>query len=141
MKQKNRFYFATVIAGLLCLGLLLASNASAADYYGCNADIAKFCSSVPSDRQSILDCLEAHESDLSALCKETETRMGGRRVEMRERVNEMMKFRQACAADVDKFCADAGNLQGGVGKCLNEHSNELSNPCRDSIKALDAEKY
>lgn len=46
--------------------------------------------------------------------------------------------RQACAADITKFCA---NVLPGCGRpmqCLRSHASELSAPCTGAIAALHA---
>jgi hypothetical protein len=140
MKKVNSFYVVTVVVGLLCLGLMLGTNASAAVKNACSEDIAKFCKNVKPGPGAIMDCLEEHESELSDACKKYEAKMGGPRVERREEIREKVKFRQACKADVIKFCKDVGPVPGGIEKCLNEHKNELSTSCSERIKALEEKK-
>lgn len=129
MKRLSAFSAATMVAGFLCLGLLICADASAAAKNVCSEDIAKFCNNVSPGWVNLMDCLEKHESELSSACKEYEAKMGGARVERKERVKEKRMFRQACQADVDKLCYDAVPRQGGIVKCLNEHKSELSDPC------------
>jgi hypothetical protein len=140
MKQVNSFYFVTMVAGLLCLGLMLSTNAYALVKNACTEDIAKFCKNVKPGPRAIMDCLEEHESELSDACKEYEAKMGAPRVEKRAEIRERIKFRQACKADVIKFCKDVGPVPGGIENCLNGHKNELSTSCGERIKALNEEK-
>ncbi len=44
--------------------------------------------------------------------------------------------RGACHADVQRLCSDAKGVPGGVGACLREHEDELSEPCREQISRL-----
>jgi hypothetical protein len=46
------------------------------------------------------------------------------------------KFRAACGADVQKFCANIEHAKGATRTCLTTHENELS----DSCKAARAER-
>jgi hypothetical protein len=140
MKQLNSFYFAAMVVGLLCLGLMLNTNACAAVKNACTDDIAKFCKDVKPGGGAIMECLEAHESELSDACKEYEAKMEGTRVERKEEVRVWTKFRKACKADVIKFCKDVDPVQGGIEKCLNAHMSELSTPCSESVKALKEER-
>jgi hypothetical protein len=140
MKQINRFYLATLVAGLFFLGLMFGSNASAADKNPCSEDIAKFCKDAKSDRRSIMECLEEHENELSDACKDYEATMGGSRVESREKTRHYKAFLQACKGDVSKFCKDVNPANGGIEKCLNEHQNELSTPCSESMKTVKGER-
>src|SRR6185312_1605126 len=40
------------------------------------------------------------------------------------------KFRAACGADVQKFCANIERTKGARGTCLDAHQNELSDACK-----------
>ncbi len=140
MKKTDRFYFVTMVVGLLGLGLMFCANASAAVKNPCSEDIEKFCKDVKPGPRAILNCLEEHENELTDACREYEVKMEGPRVERKELVRQRMKFRQACKADVIKFCKDVEPVPGGIEKCLNEHKKELSTPCSESIKALQEEK-
>jgi hypothetical protein len=46
--------------------------------------------------------------------------------------------RQACKADYQKLCS--GAQQGGAKACMNEHKDELSQPCKDAIARRAADK-
>jgi hypothetical protein len=46
------------------------------------------------------------------------------------------KFRAACAADVQKFCASIEKAKGAMRSCLEQHQTQLS----DSCKAARAER-
>jgi len=46
--------------------------------------------------------------------------------------------RAACAADVQKFCANVERGNGGVRACLREHRTELSADCTAARQALRA---
>jgi len=46
--------------------------------------------------------------------------------------------RDACGADVDKFCKDVPVGGGRRYKCLKEHEKELSEPCRKHIADVQA---
>jgi hypothetical protein len=41
----------------------------------CGADVQKFCSDVPSGKGRLLSCLSKHQSDVSASCKNFQTRL------------------------------------------------------------------
>jgi hypothetical protein len=40
------------------------------------------------------------------------------------------KFRAACAADVQKFCANIERAKGAMRVCLTAHETELSDTCK-----------
>ncbi len=140
MKQINRFYLATLVAGLLCMGLIFGNNASGADKNPCSEDIAKFCKDVKPDMRAIMDCLEEHENELSDACKDYEATLGGTRVESREKTRQYKAFLQACKEEASKFCKDVNPANDGIEKCLDEHAGNLSTPCSASLKAVKGEK-
>ncbi len=135
MKRIGGFFIAALVAGFLFPGLPTGTDASAAARNACSDDIATFCKNIEPGWINLMDCLEKHESNLSAACREFEAKMGGARVEREERAREKRMFRQVCRADVDKYCKDAVPRQGGIVKCLNDHERELSEPCGRWIKA------
>ncbi len=139
MKQTWRSSLIFAAAGFLCLGLMPVNNAFAADQSPCSADIAKFCKDAGQNRNHIMKCLERNESKLSDACREYEARMERTRVESREAGMHQMQIRQACKDDMAKFCKDGGTAQGGLLKCLEAHEAELSAPCNDGIKAMQAD--
>jgi len=135
MKQKRRFRLPAAAAGILCMGLIFGVTVTSAEKGPCSDDIAKFCKDVKPGGWAIMDCLEEHESELSDACKDSEAKMGGRRVEIREEMRERVKLRQACREDVVRLCNDIQPGPGVVMKCLNEHESELSAPCGERVKA------
>jgi len=140
MNQIARFQVSFVAAGFLCLSIMFGTYGFAAEDNPCTNEISKFCKNIKPGTSAMMDCLDAHENNLSAACKEYEATMGGKRSEMKEEVRQEAKIRQACSGDVAKFCKDVNPKQGGVVKCLRDHKNSLSAACKESIKAADAEK-
>ena len=140
MKQVNRIYPAILIAGFICLAVMLGANAYADDKNPCSAEIAKFCKNIKLGTPAMLECLESHEAKLSAACKKYEATMEGKRGESMERVEVYSKFRQACTGDIARFCNNADPKQGGAVACLKGHANEISPACSKAIKMIDVEK-
>ena len=139
MKQNKGFYLITLIAGFLCIGGLIAINASAADKNPCAADIARFCPKAtpgPAGMTALMECLEAHEKELSRECRDFEAGIGGARVEQSEIVREKRDFRQKCMGDMVKFCKDISPTQGSMVRCLKAHESELTAPCSQSMKTM-----
>jgi hypothetical protein len=48
--------------------------------------------------------------------------------------------RQACQADVEKFCADVKPGGGRIKECMMQHRDELSQGCRDALGAARAHR-
>lgn len=127
----------TIVVGMIFLGLYYSPDVMAANNNPCSDDIALFCKDSKRSPASLMDCLERNESKLSPACKEYEVKMGGKKHEVRESMRDRIRFRQNCAADVEKFCKNAEPGQGAVAKCLNEHKNEVSAPCSASMNEID----
>ncbi len=140
MKTVHSACLAILIAGLLSPGFPCAHDATAADQNPCASEMAAFCKDVKPGTPAMIECLEKHESMLSDACRAYEEKMGGRRTESREDVRQERMLRQACAAEIDKFCRNAGFGPGGMAACLNDHMNELSTPCGNSVKAVRGEQ-
>jgi hypothetical protein len=136
MKRVNRFYFAAVIAGVICMGLMFGANAFAVDKNACSEDVSKFCADVKPGQGAIVDCLGKHESELSAPCKDLESKRKERRADRKEVVRSRIETHQACKDDVAKFCKDVQPGRGAIPKCLKEHESELSAQCSQKMKAI-----
>ena len=139
MLRIDRVCLTTLAAGLLCLGLLTASQAAPADRNACSDDIARFCKNVEGDPIATVACLEDHESELSPACKEYEAKLEGRRGEAREDAKLRMRFRHDCGVDIDKYCKGVDPAQQGLVKCIREHKTGLSPSCSAWLKAVSAE--
>jgi hypothetical protein len=47
---------------------------------------------------------------------------------------------QACKADVERFCASVQRGDGRVRKCLLEHKEQLSTPCKEAVQATASKR-
>jgi Golgi apparatus protein 1 len=104
----------------IAMVLVFPVRAFAADH-PCRADVERFCAGVQPGQGRIVECLQQHESDLSAACKE-------KRDSFRERTEEI---RAACEGDAKKLCSDVRPGGGRIARCLQQHANELSDACRN----------
>ena len=139
MKRMKTCFSSALSAGILCAGLILGPHVCAAQVDPCAGDIARFCQNINPGAPTI-QCLESHESELTDACRNYEARMHGRRGEINERVQQQNMFRQACGKDMALFCANADPANGGVMDCLKKHEKELSLPCSERLKAMNAGK-
>jgi hypothetical protein len=131
MHMKNRSVFSgiqmnwfAVLAGVFCL--TVAAGVSAAQTAKpCADDAAKLCKDV-SGQGKIAKCLNEHSNDLSPACKE----------HIEKAKAKIQHVTQACKEDAAKLCKSVpgGGKRAGVAKCLNEHINDLSPACRETIE-------
>ena len=59
-----------------------------AAHEACQADAEKFCKEIQPGKGRIMDCLKAHESELSPVCKEVQSKMQSRMEHMRKKKSE-----------------------------------------------------
>lgn len=109
---------------LFCLILCIGMNGYAGETRPCADEIAKFCKDAKPGEGRIMRCLKEHENELSTGCKKN-MEEAGKRLEACE---------QACCDDVKKFCKDVRQGSGRIAKCLREHANELSAPCKEKLE-------
>jgi len=140
MKKMKGLCAVVLVAGLGCgWGWQSGTEAFAAAQNPCAEDMARLCADVPSGPEGMIarmECLEAHENELSDACRSFEATMGGRRMERSEELRQKREFRQNCVGDMTAFCQEAAPTSGGMIGCLNDHENELTAPCRQSLQAL-----
>lgn len=116
----------SLFAILICVGFSQFSYAEGP----CKTDIDKFCAGMEPGGGAIAKCLKEHQSELSAECK-------AKGQELKEHMHQM---KDACEADVAKFCGDVKKGKGRILKCLKKHEAELSPECKSSRDAMKAHK-
>ena len=136
MERIMKSVLVTVTAGFLCIGVFTEGHVFAADQGPCAQDIAKFCKDVKPGGGAIRNCLEAHEGQLTAACKEHEAKMEKTRVEWREKAMQQRKFQRACKVDMAKYCKNVPATPEAQAKCLKTHEKELLPHCNESIKEM-----
>lgn len=108
-----------------------AQKGGDAKFAACKADIEKLCKDIEPGEGRIMDCLKAHDSELSEGCKAK----GG------ARNHAKMAGKEVCAEDKDSFCKDVQPGDGRIIRCFKEHEKELSEGCRAFMaKEKDAMK-
>jgi hypothetical protein len=125
MKHRNAFCFTVAGIFLLCLSQFTGADSMVPDMAPCSGDAAKFCSDVPDYGQG--RCLEKHENELSAACRE-------HRAKMVEDMKKKIEFRKACNDDIDEFCEMVRPRGNAVQKCLKKYESQLSDPCKEQVK-------
>lgn len=107
--------------------LLLVHPAWAeSESHPCTEDIQKYCADVQPGAGRVRDCLKAHETNLSRACKEHGE-------EVREKVEN---FKDACGADLKKFCGDTQEGGGRKIACLKRHRAELTPECATEVAQI-----
>jgi hypothetical protein len=92
----------------------------------CDEDMVEFCKGTPPGKYNLVNCLRAHEDEISSECK-------GHLDAQKTSNEEALK---QCAADKTTFCPDVG--APGPGKeplfsCLRAHRSEVSAACGEAL--------
>jgi hypothetical protein len=106
-----------------CKAKMAAWKEKAAEDHPCAADMEKFCKDVKPGEGGIIACLKQHEAELSDGCK-------ARTAEAKKKIGA---FKEACRADMEKFCKDIDQGEGRPIKCLKEHEKDLADACKAKV--------
>ena len=95
----------------------------------CVRDVKKFCSEIGpvTDRESMADCLDAHQEDLMPRCRS--------KVRIKAHIRIGKLFDQACSNDMDEYCghvsrnADPQEFKS----CMREHIDDVAPVCKDTL--------
>ncbi len=85
--------------------------------------LATLCPDATPGPGGFATCLQQHAAQLSSTCQQQLSKMQAK----------MAAWQQACGADVQSFCSDAGPGPWKIGKCLRSHQSELSQTCQDLL--------
>jgi hypothetical protein len=105
-----------------CVALLALGSARAQD--ACRADVQRLCPDIPKGGGRIQACLRANQDKVSPECK---TEMAS----IRRKVKEVG---EACAADVEAYCAGVKPGGGNVLRCLAANKGTLSPRCQGVVQ-------
>ena len=115
-----------MVVSLFCVVLYPVSHAYAQESLICADDIEKYCKEIKPGGGRILNCLKAHENELSVSC--------------RGKIHELQGFikecEQACAGDIAQFCKEIQPGGGRIIKCLRERDKELSPSCSAKLEMI-----
>ena len=126
-------------AGDLVVALLLVLagpvGVSAGDANPCREDVARLCAGVPPGEGRLRDCVRAHAKELSPGCSA--------RLRAVERMSQAGRLDPrgavACRGDVERLCKGIPSGGGRWLRCLKEHATDLSDACRERIRAATAQ--
>jgi hypothetical protein len=122
--ESGRFAVLIFALALVLLCVSAGSRAYAAEEeLPCSEEIAKYCKGVKPGGGRILNCLNEHQKELSVSCKR----------KLEESKTRLLEAQQACTGDMERFCSNVEPGGGRILKCLREHTQELSLPCRQQI--------
>ncbi len=96
----------------------------------CGTDMQQFCANMQPGDGKLRDCMNQHQNELTAKCRDFREEARARWTAMHE------KFEKACKDDVSKFCSDIKPGMGRMTDCLQSHATELSSGCRDETQAM-----
>jgi hypothetical protein len=124
LRPKKRMLF--IIISLLCIVLYSRSDAYAEESLLCADDIEKYCKEIKPGGGRLLNCLKAHEKELSASCC--------------AKIGELQGFitecEQACSGDIARFCKEVQPGGGRILNCLKGHDKELSPSCSAKLEMI-----
>lgn len=101
------------MAGMVVFGLSIAQAENP-----CKKDRETFCSGKKG--KEMMECMVANKDKVSADCKAHHEKMK----------TEMKEVRQACKADLEKYCADVKPGRGGKMKCAMANKEKFSAECQ-----------
>lgn len=124
------------------LALALASSAAALEGAApapeagaCREEIQALCpDGGGGERRAVLRCIREHADELSPGCRDR-VEQGGRRLR-----GAFRALRASCADDIEQHCADVEHGGGRVVRCLEDHSDAISEPCHDTLGQLVRER-
>ena len=129
--MRRRVVSPTVLLALVALAGLGASTALAQQAptttpstRPCAADVARLCPGT-SGQGGARQCLRQNADQLSTECK----------AHIEQAREHFHAAREACQADVSKFCADMKPGHGRIVACLSQHTAELSDACKAQLPA------
>src|SRR5262245_11275439 len=111
-------------AAALCVTVAFSPHILAAP--SCKADVDKFCAQVKPGGGRIVQCLKQNEAQLSESCKE--------RMKMAQA--QMKEIKDACADDVQQFCAGTKAGGGRIARCLKGHQDKISAECKTALEQV-----
>ena len=101
---------------------------------GCSKEIATFCGDVEMGNNRVLNCLTAHEGQLSAQC--SESIVLGKAV-VGDALGDANFFGSKCGPDMKLLCSDVTPGEGRMLACLVEHNTNITMRCYSALVELN----
>ena len=119
-------------AYILAIAVALVQTGDAAEQANpCAGELNKFCAGVQPGELRLIACLESHQDQLSAGCKQALTNLTP--PAQKEASAPVTEF-PGCTDAIAKFCKkDTG--RNPILRCLQAHRRKLSHACKDQIGA------
>lgn len=129
----------TLLGALLLAGGVAHAADSIADNVrkSCNKELTTFCKGVPEGEGRILACLYAFEAKVSDKCVQA---VYDAATQLEQAVTALKFAANECKPDLQKFCADVKMGEGRGLACLNKHEKDVSQTCKDALKATGLRK-
>jgi Cysteine rich repeat len=129
----------TLLGAMLIAGGVAQAADSIADNVrkSCNKELTTFCKGVPEGEGRILACLYAFEAKVSDKCVQA---VYDAATQLEQAVTALKFAANECKADLQKFCADVKLGEGRGLACLSKHDKEVSQSCKDALKATGLRK-
>ncbi len=122
---------------MLSLGKFIVAGAVAALFTtagaqqgACKEDVAKLCKDVQPGEGRIMECLKSHQAEVSPACA----------THMKQVKEQLKAVSNACEPDMERFCWETPMGKGGLAKCLQQHSADLSPDCKAAIEKAKPKK-
>jgi OOP family OmpA-OmpF porin len=101
---------------------------------GCSKEIATFCGDVPMGENRILNCLTAHENQLSDGC---DAAIARGKATISEALGDANFFGSKCGPDIKLLCSDVVPGEGRTLACLVEHNTNITMRCYGALAELN----
>ncbi len=129
--MKTRHVLTLVISAAVFAAMSAAVAADTADKPGgkgqhqgaCAKDVERLCPGVQPGEGRIVQCMKAHQNEVSPECK----------TDMQAKEERFKHAKEACQGDVDQFCKGVDPGEGRIMHCLKEHESQISAKCRSAF--------
>ena len=108
-------------------------------FAACKSDISELCKDAPSGIGGRLQCLKANQDKLSPACMGAIQSVLGVVKAKAATMQNAPRPIKACQSDLATLCPDLTVGEGGRIKCLRDNAPKLSPGCADALKAAKAQ--